>query len=43
LENLDSSATPLQHMERLAPKETALTLRTFLGRFGLAATAKSGL
>ena len=36
LENLDSAATPLQHMERLAPKETALTLRTFLGRFGLA-------
>jgi ATP-binding cassette subfamily F protein 3 len=36
LENLDSLATPLQHMERLAPKETALVLRTFLGRFGLA-------
>ncbi|MDO8811559.1 MAG: ATP-binding cassette domain-containing protein [Gallionella sp.] len=36
LENLDSAATPLQHMERLAPKETALALRTFLGRFGLA-------
>jgi ATP-binding cassette subfamily F protein 3 len=36
LENLDSLATPLQHMERLAPKETTLTLRTFLGRFGLA-------
>jgi ATP-binding cassette subfamily F protein 3 len=36
LENLDSAATPLQHMERLAPKETALTLRSFLGRFGLA-------
>jgi len=36
LENLDSAATPLQHMERLAPKETTLTLRTFLGRFGLA-------
>jgi ATP-binding cassette subfamily F protein 3 len=36
LENLDSAATPLQHMERMAPKETTLTLRTFLGRFGLA-------
>jgi ATP-binding cassette subfamily F protein 3 len=36
LENLDSSATPLQHMERVAPKETTLALRTFLGRFGLA-------
>jgi len=40
LENLDSSATPLQHMERLAPKETALTLRTFLGRFGLAGNSE---
>jgi ATP-binding cassette subfamily F protein 3 len=36
LENLDSTATPLQHMERIAPKETTLALRTFLGRFGLA-------
>jgi ATP-binding cassette subfamily F protein 3 len=36
LENLDSQATPLQHMERIAPKETTLALRTFLGRFGLA-------
>jgi ATP-binding cassette subfamily F protein 3 len=36
LENLDSAATPLQHMERVAPKETTLTLRSFLGRFGLA-------
>ncbi|MBI4937000.1 MAG: ATP-binding cassette domain-containing protein, partial [Nitrosomonadales bacterium] len=36
LENLDSAATPVQHMERLAPKETTLALRTFLGRFGLA-------
>ncbi|MGV8934458.1 MAG: ABC-F family ATP-binding cassette domain-containing protein [Gallionellaceae bacterium] len=35
LENLDSNATPLQHMERLAPKEKAVDLRTFLGRFGL--------
>ncbi|MBY0575502.1 MAG: ATP-binding cassette domain-containing protein [Gallionellaceae bacterium] len=36
LENLDSTATPLQHMERIAPKETTLALRSFLGRFGLA-------
>ncbi len=36
LEHLDSAATPLQHMERIAPKETTLTLRSFLGRFGLA-------
>jgi ATP-binding cassette subfamily F protein 3 len=36
LENLDSAATPLQHMEKLAPKVTTLALRTFLGRFGLA-------
>jgi ATP-binding cassette subfamily F protein 3 len=36
LENLDSAATPLQHMERIAPKETTLVLRSFLGRFGLA-------
>jgi len=35
LENLDSAATPLQHMERLAPKEKSVNLRTFLGRFGL--------
>jgi ATP-binding cassette subfamily F protein 3 len=40
LENLDSAATPLQHMERLAPKETALTLRSFLGRFGLASDSE---
>ncbi len=40
LENLDSSATPLQHMERLAPKETTLALRTFLGRFGLAGNSE---
>ena len=36
LENLDSAATPLRHMERLAPRQTTLALRTFLGRFGLA-------
>ena len=36
LENLDITATPLQHMERLAPEETTLALRNFLGRFGMA-------
>ena len=40
LENLDSAATPLQHMERVAPKETTLTLRSFLGRFGLASDSE---
>ncbi len=35
LENLDSNATPLQHMERLAPKEKSVDLRSHLGRFGL--------
>ena len=40
LENLDSAATPLQHMERLAPKETTLALRSFLGRFGLASDSE---
>lgn len=41
LEQLDGAATPLQHMERLAPKETTLALRTFLGRFGLAGEGES--
>lgn len=40
LENLDSAATPLQHLERIAPKETTLSLRTFLGRFGLAGNSE---
>ena len=35
LENLDGDATPLQHMRQLAPKQTELDLRKFLGRFGL--------
>lgn len=35
LENLDSNATPLQHMQKLAPEHTELDLRKFLGRFGL--------
>ncbi len=41
LEKLDGSITPLQHLQQLAPKETALTLRTFLGRFGLAADSEN--
>ncbi len=36
LEHLDSHATPLQHMEKLAPEATTQDLRNFLGRFGLA-------
>ncbi len=40
LENLDSNATPLAHLERIAPRETTLALRTFLGRFGLAGNAE---
>ncbi|WP_430230041.1 ABC-F family ATP-binding cassette domain-containing protein [Nitrosomonas communis] len=40
LEKLDGSMTPLQHLQQLAPKETTLTLRTFLGRFGLAADSE---
>lgn len=35
LENLNGDATPLQHMRQLAPKQTELDLRKFLGRFGL--------
>ncbi|NNM79977.1 MAG: ATP-binding cassette domain-containing protein [Gallionella sp.] len=40
LENLDSAATPLQHLERIAPQQTTLALRTFLGRFGLAGNSE---
>ena len=40
LENLDSAATPLQHLRQLAPKQTELVLRTFLGRFGLAGNSE---
>ena len=40
LENLDGNATPLMHLERIAPTETALVLRTFLGRFGLAGSSE---
>ncbi len=35
LEHLDSTATPLQHMVRLAPAQKELELRSFLGRFGM--------
>ncbi|SFK44345.1 ATP-binding cassette, subfamily F, member 3 [Nitrosomonas aestuarii] len=41
LDNLDANATPLQHMVRLAPKQTELTLRTFLGRFGMGGEAEN--
>lgn len=36
LEHLSGDLTPLQHMQQLAPKQTELDLRTYLGRFGLA-------
>jgi ATP-binding cassette subfamily F protein 3 len=36
LEHLDLAATPLAHLEHLAPKTTTQELRNFLGRFGLA-------
>lgn len=35
LENLDDAATPVEHMQKLAPGQTELDLRKFLGRFGL--------
>jgi len=40
LEQPEWIKTPLQHLQQLAPKETTLTLRTFLGRFGLAADSE---
>ncbi|MBV1931206.1 MAG: ATP-binding cassette domain-containing protein [Porticoccaceae bacterium] len=36
LEALDLQATPLLHIQRLAPKHTEQELRDFLGRFGFA-------
>jgi ATP-binding cassette subfamily F protein 3 len=36
LEYLDGSATPLTHLERIAPNVPSQDLRNFLGRFGLA-------
>jgi ATP-binding cassette subfamily F protein 3 len=41
LENLEGNATPLQHMQQLAPKETELALRNFLGRFDLASDGEN--
>ncbi|MDE3207895.1 MAG: ABC-F family ATP-binding cassette domain-containing protein, partial [Pseudomonadota bacterium] len=35
LEALDGFATPLEHLQKLAPDEPVLVLRTFLGTFGL--------
>lgn len=40
LEYLNGALTPLQHLQQLALNETTLTLRTFLGRFGLADESK---
>lgn len=40
LEYLNGALTPLQHLQQLASNETTLTLRTFLGRFGLADDSK---
>ncbi len=40
LEYLNGALTPLQHLQQLALNETILTLRTFLGRFGLADESK---
>jgi ATP-binding cassette subfamily F protein 3 len=41
LEHLDSNTTPLQHMARLAPRQTELELRSFLGRFGMGGDAEN--
>jgi len=41
LDHLDTEATPLKHLERLAPKQTELALRSFLGRFGLGGDAEN--
>ena len=40
LEYLNGAQTPLQHLQQLAHNETTLTLRNFLGRFGLADDSK---
>ena len=40
LEYLNGAQTPLQHLQQLAHNETTLTLRSFLGRFGLADDSK---
>jgi len=36
LEHLDGTATPLEHLVRIAPQATSQELRNFIGRFGLA-------
>ncbi|MDR4514033.1 ATP-binding cassette domain-containing protein [Nitrosomonas sp.] len=40
LDLLDAGATPLDHLMRLAPEHTELTLRSFLGRFGMGGDAE---
>jgi ATP-binding cassette subfamily F protein 3 len=40
LENLDLTATPLTHLERIAPDTPSQQLRDFLGRFGLAGASE---
>ena len=40
LDLLDAGATPLEHLMRLAPEHTELTLRSFLGRFGMGGDAE---
>ncbi|MCE7913471.1 MAG: ATP-binding cassette domain-containing protein [Nitrosomonas sp. PRO4] len=41
LENLDNHATPLQHLRKLAPQQTELNLRNFLGRFGFGSDSEN--
>ncbi len=41
LENLNDQATPLQHMQKLAPQQTSLNLRNFLGRFGFGSDSEN--
>ena len=36
LDHLDAAATPLEHLQRLAPDAKTQDLRNFIGRFGLA-------
>ncbi|TXI18913.1 MAG: ATP-binding cassette domain-containing protein [Nitrosomonas sp.] len=41
LENLNNHATPLQHLQKLAPQQTELNLRNFLGRFGFGSDSEN--
>ncbi len=41
LDNLDTGATPMQHLALLAPGRTELELRSFLGRFGMGSDAEN--